>query len=801
MKFTLNWLKQHLETDATLTEITDALTIIGLELESVEDRGADLGGFVVGHVTECEPHPDADKLRLCTVDVGEETFRVVCGASNARAGMKGVFAREGQYVPGIDFTLKKATIRGVESCGMLLSEREMALSDEHTGIVELPDDAEIGARAIEAMGLDDPVIDIAITPNRGDCLGVRGVARDLAAAGFGTLKPLDTSPVGSTFESPRAVHLDLSDGTEDACPYFVGRYIRGVKNDPSPKWLQDRLLAIGLRPISSLVDITNYINIDLCRPLHVFDIAKVEGDFHVRLAKNGEMLPALDGKDYTLDGTMTVIAGDTRAEAIAGVMGGENSGCAGATTDVFLEIAYFDPIRTATTGRKLNLQSDSRYRFERGVDPAFLVDAAHITTRLIQELCGGEASDLVIAGTEPDWRKAITFRPERVATLGGVEVSKADQVRTLKTLGFEVADVGTTLDVVAPSWRHDIEGEACIVEEVVRLLGYDKVPAVPFSRVQNLPEPALPPALRRRAMARRTLAGRGMVEAVTYSFLPEAQARLFGGGSEDLRLVNPISSDLDMMRPSLLPNLVAAAGRNADRGLKDAALFEVGPQFADDTPEGQSMAATGIRSGRTGHRNWAKPPRTVDVFDAKADALAVLEAVGVPVGSLQVAAEAPEYFHPGRSGVLRLGPKNILAAFGEIHPRVLKAMGVAGPVTGFEIRLDVLPKAKVRKGAARAHLVLSALQPVERDFAFVVDGAVEAEAIIRAARTADKTLIDEVRVFDVFASESLGEDRKSVAVNVVLQPTEATLTDADIDAVAAKVVAAVEKATGGTLRK
>ena len=803
MKFTLSWLRDHLETECSLTEICDALTMIGLEVDGVEDRAKGLEGFVVGHVLEAERHPDADKLQLCTVDVGGgETFRVVCGAPNARAGLKGVFAREGQYVPGIDFTLKKAKIRGVESCGMLLSEREMGLSDEHAGIVELPDNAAIGAKAVDIMGLGDPIIEIAITPNRGDCLGVRGVARDLASAGFGTLKPLDTAPVEGGFASPKTVHLGFDADAGDACPYFVGRMIKGVKNGPSPKWMQDRLTAIGLRPISALVDITNYVTYDLCRPLHVFDADKVTGDVHVRLAKEGETLLALDGKEYELDAGMTVIADEAKAEALAGVMGGEESGCTESTTTVFLETAYFDPVRTATTGRKLNLQSDARYRFERGVDPAFLMDATEIATKLIQNLCGGEASEVVVAGAEPDWRRTIAFRPDRVRTLAGVEVTKEKCVEILETLGFQVTDRGETLDTVAPSWRYDIVGEACLVEEVIRLLGYDKVPAVPFTRPANLPEPALTPEIRRRSLARRALAGRGLVEAVTYSFLPAAQAELFGGGGEELKLVNPISSDLDVMRPSLLPNLIAAAGRNADRGFKDAALFEVGPQFAGDAPEDQAMVAGGIRSGRTGHRNWAEAPRAVDVFDAKADALAVLAALGGPVDKLQVTAEAPDYYHPGRSGSLRLGPKNLLATFGEIHPRVLDAMGVAGPVTAFEVFVDHLPQPKKgKKGAARPHLTLSAFQPVERDFAFVVDAGIAADAVIRAARNADKGLISEVRVFDQFEGGKLAEEgKKSLAINVVLQPVEATLTDSDIEAVADKVVKGVEKATGGSLR-
>ena len=805
MKFTLNWLKDHLDTEASLGEITDALTMIGLELEGAEDRAEGLEDFVVGEVLTAEKHPDADKLQVLTVNNGKETLQVVCGAPNARKGLKGVFGGDGMYVPGIDFTLKPATIRGVDSNGMMLSEREMGLSDEHAGIVELDADAEVGARAVDVMGLNDPVIEIAITPNRGDCLGVRGIARDLAAAGIGTLKPLNTESIKGSFDSPKKVHLDFSDDTKNACPMFVGRYIKGVKNGPSPKWLQDRLRAIGLRPISALVDITNLVTYDLCRPLHVFDADKVHGDIHVRLAKPGEKILALDGKEYELDDTMTVIADEKVAEAIAGVMGGEVSGCTDETVNVFLETAYFDPVRTATTGRKLNLQSDARYRFERGVDPSFLHDATEIATRLILELCGGEASHVVTAGEEPDWRREIILRKGRVEGLTGVKVEDAEIERMLTVVGCEVSrNAEGDFVVQAPAWRPDIQaghdGEASLVEEVVRLVGYDRIEAVPLERETDLPTPALSVEQQRRSTARRTLASRGMVETVTYSFLSSDQAELFGGGQDSLRLVNPISSDLDVMRPSILPNLIAAAGRNADRGLPEDALFEVGPQYAGDSPEDQAWMATGIRSVSTGPRNWAQPPRPVDVFDAKADALAVLAALGAPVDRLQVEQGGPAYYHPGRCGALKMGPKNTLALFGEVHPGILKKMDVKGPVVAFEIFVDNLPKPKAKKSAARPLLKLSAFQPVDRDFAFVVDKSVAAGDILRAALGADKNLITDATVFDVFEGASLGEGKKSVAINVTLQPVEKTLTDEEIEAVAKKVIDKVTGATGGELR-
>ena len=804
MKFPYSWLKEHLDTTASLDEVVERLTMIGLEIDKVHDRAKDLEGFVVGHVVAAEKHPDADKLTVCRVDNGTETVEVVCGAPNARAGLRGVFAPSGSTIPGTGITLKPTEIRGVVSNGMLLSEREVNLSDDHDGIIELPDDAKPGTPAADAMGLSDPVIEIEITPNRGDCLGVRGVARDLAAAGVGTLKPLDCDSVPGTFESPIGVNLDFKAGTENACPYFVGRYIRGVKNAESPKWLKDKLLAVGLRPISALVDITNLMTMDLGRPLHVFDAARVAGDLNVRLSEKGEKLKALDGREYVLDGGMTVIADDNAPEALGGVIGGEASGCTDSTVDVFVESAFFDPIRTAMTGRKLNVMSDARYRFERGVDPAFLVDGMEIATRLILDLCGGEPSELVIAGAEPDRQHDITLRLGRIKSFGGLELATTKVVDILSVLGFESRETkgedGAALSVSIPSWRSDIVGEACLVEEVVRIHGYDTIPAVPMDLDSNLPSPALNASQRRRAMARRLLAGRGLMEAVTYSFLSGKQAALFGGGADALTLVNPISSDLDVMRPSVLPNLIAAAGRNADRGIADVALFEIGPRFSGDKPEDQDIVAAGIRSGLSGGRHWNEQPRPVDVFDAKADALAVLSAMGVAVDKVEAAPEAPGWYHPGHSGVLRLGPKMILAHFGEIHPGVLKDLGVKGPVCGFEVFFDALPRQKEKKSQARPNLELPQYQAVERDFAFVVDEGIPAAQVLGAARSADKKMIAGVSLFDVFLGGDLEAAKKSLAITVVLQPKDKTLTDAEIDAIADKVVATVNRTTGGVLR-
>ncbi|WP_119460847.1 phenylalanine--tRNA ligase subunit beta [Rhodospirillaceae bacterium SYSU D60014] len=798
MKFTLSWLKDHLETEAGIEEITRRLTALGLEVEGVEDRAKDFAGFTVGHVTDCAPHPNADRLRVCMVETGSGTVQVVCGAPNARAGMKGVFAPAGSRIPGTGLDLKKGVIRGVESNGMLCSAREMGLGEDHDGIIELPADALVGQPFAAVMGLDDPVIDIAITPDRADCLGVRGVARDLAAAGVGRLKPAKLDPVPGRFESPIRWHRDFPEGAGDACPMVVGRYFRNLRNGPSPKWLQDRLTAIGLRPISALVDITNYVTFDLGRPLHVFDAAKLAGDLTMRFAREGEEILALDDRTYRLDPSMVVIADAKGVHGIGGVMGGELTGCTTETTEMFLEVALFDPVRVAATGRKLGIESDARYRFERGVDPVSAEWGAEVAARLVLEICGGEASETVSAGAMPAWQRQLSLRPERVSGLGGLDLPEAESVRILDALGFEVERQDGRLSAAVPSWRGDVEGEADLVEEVVRVAGYDRIPAVPLERTTPLPEPALTPAQRRTGLAKRTLAARGMLEAVTYSFMPGDLAELFGGG--DVRLANPISADLDAMRPSILPNLLTAAARNATRGFPDVALFEVGPQYADETPEGQSLAASGLRTGQTGPRHWQAPPRAVDAFDAKADAQAVLAACGAPVDNLQVTTDAPSWYHPGRSGVLRLGP-TVLACFGELHPRILRRLDLKGPVVAFEAVLDRVPLPRGKGGAARPLLQASPFQPVERDFAFVVDEGVPADKLIRAAKGADKALIAAVGVFDVYSGPNIGEGKKSIALSVTLQPTAQTLTDAEIEAVSAKIVAAVAKATGGELRR
>jgi phenylalanyl-tRNA synthetase beta chain len=796
MKFTLGWLKDHLETDASLDVIVETLIKIGLEVDSVDDPAAKFAAFTVAHVVAVEKHPDADRLQVCTVDTGDGQVQVVCGAPNARAGMNGVFAPAGSWIPGLELELKAAKIRGVESNGMLVSEKEMGLSDDHEGIIDLPDDAPLGAPFASVLGLDDPVIDIELTPNRPDCAGVRGIARDLAAAGLGTLKPFTSAePVAGTYDSPISWAI-ADDG--NACSYVVGRHFRGLANGPSPKWAQDRLLAIGLRPISALVDVTNYVTIDLGRPLHVFDAGKLTGDtLTMRRARDAEPFHALIDKHYTLDPAKTVIGDGGTAEALAGVMGGMATACLPATTEVFLEVALFDPVAVATTGRALQMESNARYRFERGVDPASADWGAEVAARLILDFCGGETSKPVSAGVLPDTARTIELRGDRVRTFGGVDVPVAQQKSILERLGFTV-DGEATLSASPPTWRPDIHGEADLVEEITRIVGFDEIAPVSLVREEALPKVALTAGQRLAGAARRALAGQGLDEAVTWSFMAARHAELFGSVPETLHLANPISADLDVLRPSVLANLVLAAGRNADRGFADFGLFELGPAYQDDTPEGQLLVAAGVRQGDMVSRHWSVHSRPVDAIDAKGDASAALAAAGAPVANLQVSTAAPAHYHPGRSAGLRLG-KNVLAWFGEIHPGVLHRLDVRGPMVGFEVFLDRVPARKDR-GAARAPLQLSPFQAVHRDFAFVVDDTVDASDVLRAARAADRDLIAGAKLFDIYTGKGIDAGKKSLAVEVTLQPVEATLTDDEIDRVAQRIVAAVEKQTGGVLR-
>ena len=803
MKFTLSWLKEHLDTGAALDEIITKLTAVGLEVESVEDRAKAFAAFKVAYVEKADKHPDADRLRVCIVDTGKEKLQVVCGAPNARTGMKAVFAPAGSSIPGTQMELKKGVIRGQESNGMLVSEREMGLSDEHAGIIDVPDSVPVGTPFASLYGLDDPVFEIGLTPNRADCAGVRGIARDLAAAGLGKLKPLDESAVKGAFKSPTGVDLKLDDETKNACPLFIGRTIKGVKNGPSPEWMQRRLQAVGLRPISALVDVTNYLLIDLCRPLHVFDADKLKGNIHVRLAKKGEKLEALDGKTYDLDDTMTAVCDDSGVLGLGGVIGGTATGCADSTVNVYLEVAYFDPYRTAKTGRALGINSDARYRFERGIDPAFTIPAAEIATRLILSLCGGEAGEVVVAGAVPSWQRTISYDPAYLKQLAGFTVDEKIQKTILESLGFTV-NTGTVWAIQPPSWRADVEGRADIVEEIVRINGYDAIPPVSVKKDGAITHTAETPGIARARKVRTALAGRGMNECVTWSFMPHERAEKFGANDHQsaaaLRLANPISADLDQMRPSILPNLIEAAGKNRARGFADTALFEVGPVFSSPRIDGHVITAAGIRSGQAGPRHWSGPDasRPDDTFDAKADALAALEACGVAAAGLQIAREAPAWFHPGRSGVFRQGPA-VLAHFGEIHPAILESLDVKGPVTGFEVFLDRVPVPK-KKGTAKKLLVLPPFQPIERDFAFIVDKKIEAEALIRAVKSADKDLIVRVEVFDVYSGAGIEEGQKSVALSVVIQPVQKTLTDAEIEALSATIVSAAAAKTAARLR-
>ncbi|UWR45843.1 phenylalanine--tRNA ligase subunit beta [Phaeobacter inhibens] len=797
MKFTLSWLKDHLETDASVEDITETLTDLGLEVEGVSNPADRLKDFTLGYVKHAEKHPDADKLRVCKVDTDEGEMQIICGAPNAREGITVVVCKPGMYIPGLDITIGVGKIRGVESFGMMASERELELSDEHDGIIELPS-GEVGDRFVDWLAQNapakvDPVIEIAITPNRPDALGVRGIARDLAARGLGTLKPLTIEPVEGGYDSP--LKVDIAEDTLDGCPLFTGRLIRGVKNGPSPQWLQDRLSAIGLRPISTLVDITNYFTFDQNRPLHVFDAAKVAGNLRVHRAVGGETLTALDEKDYTLSEGQMVISDGNGAESIAGIMGGVATGCTEETTDVFLESAFWDHVQIATTGRALKINSDARYRFERGVDPEYTRDGLDHATRMILDLCGGEPSNVVTAGAVPEHARAYKLDPERVQSLVGMDIPESEQRQTLTRLGFRLE--GNMAHV--PSWRPDVMGEADLVEEVARIASLTKLEGKPLPRLTDgVPAPVMTPQQRRQQIARRTCASLGYNEVVSYTFIDKASAALFGGGDDATMLANPISSEMSHMRPALLPGLLQAAARNQARGFMDLALFEAGPAFHGGEPGEQHNLISGLLVGRTGPKDVHGASRAVDTFDAKADIEAVLAAIGAPA-KVQILRGAQSWWHPGRHGKICLGPKKVLGVFGELHPKVLSEMGIKGTAVAFTIWPDEVPMPR-KSGANRGALVQSDLQAVERDFAFVVADDVEALTLVNAAVGADKALIEDVRVFDEFIGGSLGEGSKSLAITVRLQPTDKTLTEKDIEAVSAKIVAKVTKATGGTLR-
>ncbi|MER9023033.1 phenylalanine--tRNA ligase subunit beta [Mesorhizobium sp. M0815] len=801
MKLTLSWLKDHLETDASLAEIVERLTSIGLEVEHVDDR-ASLKPFVIAKVLTAVQHPDADRLRVLTVDTGDgrAPVQVVCGAPNARAGLIGAFAAPGTYIPGIDVTLTVGKIRGVESHGMMCSERELELSEEHDGIIDLPADAPVGTSFAAYAHLDDPLIEINLTPNRPDATSVYGIARDLAASGLGTLKSAPIEPIPGKGETLVKVTIEAP----ELCPGFALRLVRGVKNGPSPKWLQQRLLAIGLRPISALVDITNYVTFDRGRPLHVFDAAKVTGNLTVRRARDGEKVLALDGREYTLTPEMCVIADQDGIESIAGIMGGEHSGCDENTTDVLIESALWDPIATARTGRTLGIITDARYRFERGVDPEMMIPGVELATRLVLDFCGGTPTQTEVVGYAGHRPKIVSFPLSDVKRLTGIDVPRSTSLDILARLGFKPEGTGDVVNVAVPSWRPDVDGKADLVEEVMRIHGVDNIAPQPLGSHDAVNAKILTVLQIRTRAAKRALAVRGMMEAVTWSFIPAKHADLFGGGQQALKLANPIAADMSDMRPSLLPGLIAAAQRNAAKGIGDVALFEVSGTYEGDGADQQRRVAAGVRRGTAklegSGRHWAGNAGAVGVFDAKADAIAALEACGAPVERLQIEAGSPAWYHPGRSGTIKLGPKVILGTFGEFHPKTLEGLDVSGPLCGFEVFIDAVPEPKAKPTRTKPRLDLSAFQAVKRDFAFVVDKAVEAGTLVRAALAADRKLISGVSVFDVFEGAALGAAKKSIAIEVSIQPVEKTLTDEDFEALAKRIVENVGKQTGGVLR-
>lgn len=804
MKFTLSWLKDHLDTDAALEVIVEKLTLIGLEVEEVVDPSASLAGFEVAEIIAAEKHPEADKLRICTVKSSQGEQKLVCGAPNARAGLKGILAQQGAVIPSNGMVLGKAKIRGVESNGMMCSGAELGLSDDHDGIIELPADATIGTAAAEALGQTDPMIEIGITPNRPDCLGVRGIARDLAAAGLGTLKPDTVAPIAADKQSRIEIKL-----MHDTCPVFAACLVEGVENKASPAWLQARLKAIGLNPINALVDITNYISLDRGKPLHVYDADKLSGPVTARAAQKGETLIALDDETYELSDTDCVIADANGPVGLGGIMGGLETGSSLDTKNVLVESAWFDPVAIALSGRHHHIESDARYRFERGVDPKSVDTALNMAVQMIVDLCGGAPSKPVIAGGVPQAEKTIAFDPARVAQLTGLTLAEAEMQRILEALGFGVTtgESGGTWQVSVPSWRPDIDdapyGAADIVEEITRIHGLTEVPSTPLPKQAGVAKPTLTLAQRRAGLMRRGLAGRGLVEAVTWSFVSKAQAEAFHV-ADGLELANPISSELSHMRPSLLPGLLAAAQRNGDRGVAQIALFELGHAFDEATPGAQHFVAAGVRAGLAQAKNWQGAAQAVDAYQARGDAEAALAACGVDVTGLQILPitdpKKIDIYHPGRSGVLARNPKQPMAYFGEVHPALVQAFDLDGAVVAFEVYPETVPAPKEAAGVARAALTLSNLQAVKRDFAFEVTQETRAADMVRAAKGADKKLIQDVRVFDVFAGGSLPDGMKSVALEVVLQPKDATLTEAEIDAVAEKVTANVEKTTGGKLR-
>ncbi len=802
MKFSLSWLKDYLDTDADIDGVVEAMILAGLEVEEVENPAEALKDFSIAKVTKAEQHPDADKLRVCTVETRDGTKQIVCGAPNARTGMTAVYAPLGAYIPGLDFALdaKPRKLRGVESHGMMCSTKELELGEDHDGIMDLDDALELGTPVAEALGLNDPVIDFEVTPNRPDWLGVTGIARDLAAAGLGKVTIPAVEPVKGEFPCPVKVEIESS----DACPIFAGRYIRGLKNGPSPAWMQKRLKAIGINPKNMLVDITNYVSFDRCRPLHAYDASKLTGDILVRMGKNGEKFDALDDKTYEVSSDMCVITDDSGVIGLGGIMGGASTASSEDTVDLFLEAAYFDPLMIARTGRSTGINSDARYRNERGIDPTSCVEGIELATKLILEVCGGEASDIIVTGEAPVGKTDVEFKPRDMKRLTGVDMTDTRMKDILTTLGFETPKSAKLSDdcwtVTAPAYRRDMAQSADIVEELIRIEGFDALPTDSLPRTGAVAREVITPMQNRVRTSRRVMAARGFLEAVTWSFMDRAVAEKFGDASSDTLLIdNPIASELNYMRPSALANLAQAAQKNADRGAEEVRLFETGPIYLGDGPKDQRMAVSAIVRPRA-LRHWAGTDGQYDAYAAKADLFALLDALDQPGERFQIAPTDAPHWHPGRSAALKLGPKNTVATFGELHPGVLKEIDVDGPVIGFELILDALPLAKNKGGKTKQKLEVADLTPVRRDFAFVADEATPAGDIAKAAGNADKKLITAARIFDVYQGEGMEAGKKSVAVEVTLQPRGKTLTDQEIEATAANIVKAVTKATGAVLR-
>lgn len=794
MKFTLSWLKEHLETQASIKEIDDTLNRIGLEVEEIVNPAAKLDGFITARIDSVENHPDSDHLHLLTVNDGTNKYQVVCGAPNVKTGLIGIFAPEGTLIPLYNEKLTRAKIRGVESCGMMCAEDEICIGQDHNGIIELPADTPLGVPAAEVLNID-PVIEVSITPNRAECLGVRGIARDLAAAGLGKLKPLNIVKTPAKFANPIKIKVDCI----NECPIYTGRYIKGVNNHAeTPKWMKDRLNAIGIHSISPLVDITNYINYDLARPLHVFDADKLKGNITVRMAENGENFTALNEKEFTLPDYALCICDEEGVQCLGGIMGGLEKGCSDNTVNVLLECALFKPECIAKTGRHLQIDSDSRYRYERWVDPKSNISGSDYATSLILEICGGEASELTIIGSEDVAPQVAYLRPERLESFIGMSVSAEKSMEILNNLGFKVSMENGKIKAVSPSWRGDIEGEHDLVEEVVRMIGLDEIPTTSL-QTDIFPKKILTPKQHNSVIIKHELASRGMYETVTWSFADSEFAQFFRNGNEAILLQNPIVKELNEMRPSILPNLLLAVKNNIAHGYSNLALFEVGPEFTGRNPGEQHTAASGVRAGQSAKKDWSSEGRAYDVFDAKADALAVIAAAKGPYENPQITTDAPAYYHPGRSGTIRLG-KNVLAYFGEIHPSILKAMDIKTRVVAFEVNVDNIPLPRQAQSKARKKLELSAFQPVDKDLAFVVNKDVNAAAIIAAAKNADRTHITDVRIFDIYEGENLPQGKKSVAISLTFQPIEQTFTDKDIENLMNKVIVEVGKKTGGELR-